>query len=243
MLCSLRYQVPDIRLRCLLFAPCNAFGLRIQGQTSIWLKQRLEFTADPRRYGTLPVDGPSKHGAAVEVLDKPSKLGRIAIAKLSSRDSFIQHPLRFIADRAELCERDGVKVRIGQIVLEPGEAVSHGLRRGCEGSAIRVQLDKRFERRFIASAGTSELVCHTAGRRATKGQQEAALGPETLDESRWNHTGFPGDIGKRELRRAAPLHHPGGGRQDFFVGCFARSRRHSPGCPPARNPAAAPPQE
>lgn len=86
----------------------------------------------------MSVDGPSEHRAAIEVLDEAGEFARIAVAKLVSCDSFIEHFLGFITDGTELREGDGMKVWIGQIVLEPSQAVGHSLGRGCERSAVGV---------------------------------------------------------------------------------------------------------
>lgn len=78
----------------------------------------------------------------------------------------------------------------------------------------------------MPGTGGRELLWHTGGRRTAKGQKEASLGAETLDKSRGNHASFLCDISKGELGGTAALHYAGRGSQDFFVGGFARTRRH-----------------
>ena len=182
--------------------------------------------ADPDGHGTLPIDGPGKHGSAVEVLDESGELGGIAGAEFADGDGGIEELLRFVAEGAELLEGDSVEVGVSEIDLEIGEAVGHGFGSGCESGAFGVELDESFERGFVFGAGGGELLRDGAGSGAAEGEEQAAFGAEALDECGGNDAGFLGDVGEGDLSGAAALHDAGSGREDVFVGSLAGARAH-----------------
>jgi len=188
-----------------------------------------EVAADPGGDGALSIDGPGKHGAAVDVLDEAGERGGVAGAKFAGGDGGVEELLRFVAEGAELSESDGVEVGVGEIDLEIGEAVGHGFGGGREGGAVGVELDEGFERGFVLGAGGGELLRDGAGCGAAEGQEQAALGAKALDERGGNDAGFPGDVGEGELRRAATLHDAAGGGEDLLVGGLAWARAHGRG--------------
>src|SRR5229473_6312075 len=145
-------------------------------------EEGLEVAADPGGDRALSIDGPGKHGAAVDVLDEARELGGVAGAKFAGGDGGVEELLRFVAEGAELREGDGVEVGVGEIDLEIGEAVGHGFGGGREGGAVGVELDERFERGFVLGAGGGELLRDGAGGGAAGGKEQAALGAKALDE-------------------------------------------------------------
>jgi len=64
---------------------------------------------------------------------------------------------------------------------------------------------------------------HRGGSGPAHGQEQPALGAETLDERGGNDAGFFGDVGERQFCRAEALHHARGGGENLFVGSFARA--------------------
>ena len=76
-------------------------------------KQGYQLAANPGSHGSLTVDGPSKHGTAVDVLNEAGKLGCVAGAKFAGSDGAIEEFFGFVANNAELIESDSVKVRVG----------------------------------------------------------------------------------------------------------------------------------
>jgi hypothetical protein len=172
----------------------------------------------------LAIDGPSEHRAAVGVLDEASELGGVAGVQFTGCDRFIKQPFCFDPDRLELLERDGVEVRIRQIVLQPGKPVGHGFGGGCKGSAIGVNLDESFQRRFVLGTRGRELLRNAAGPGVRQRKEQATLGAETLNERRGDDSGFFGDVGEGELRRTAALHDARGSGKDLMVRSFAWAR-------------------
>src|SRR4030088_1425771 len=86
-------------------------------------QEGLKVATDPGGNGTLSINGPGEHRAAVQVLDEPGEPRGVAGAEFAGRDGFVQEFLRFLAEGAELRKSDGVEVRIGKIDLEISEAV------------------------------------------------------------------------------------------------------------------------
>lgn len=191
---------------------------------SIGAKQRFNLPAHPRRHRALPVDRPGHHRAAIDMLDKPRELSRVALPQLACGHCFVQQLFRFVAKRVELLERNGMKIRIGQIVLQPGQAIGHRFRRRSKGSAVCVQLDERLQRRLVVRASRGELLRDASRRAAAQGQQQAALGAEALDQRGGYDTGLFSDVRKSELRGTESLHDARGSSEKLFVGRFARSR-------------------
>jgi len=189
-------------------------------------KKRLEVATDPVGHRAFAVDGPSEHGTTIDVLDETSELGGIALAEFAGRNRFIENLARFIPDSAELRESDGVKVRVGQIDLQIGQAVGHGFRCWRERSAFRVKLDQSFEVGRVLCARRGKLLRHRGRSGSAQGQEQPALGAKALNESGGNDAGFFGDVGKGQFRRAEALHDARGGGQNLFVGGFARARGH-----------------
>ena len=140
-----------------------------------------EFATDIAGDGAGAVHGPGEGGAAVGVLDEAGELRGVAGAKFAGGDSVVEKSFGFVADEAELFEGDGVEVGIGKVVLEPGEAVSHGFGSGSEGSAFGIKFDESSEKRFVFGAGSDEGLGATGGSGATETQDEIALGAEALN--------------------------------------------------------------
>ena len=160
------------------------------------------------------------------MLDQASELSGVALAEFAGGGGFVEEFLRLLADDAELRESDGVEVGVGQVDLEIGETIGHGIGRGGEGGAVHVQFDEGLERRGVLGAGGCEFLRDGGRSGAAHGEEQAALGAEALDECRGNHAGFLGNVGEGELGGAAALHDAGGGGKDLFVGGFARARAH-----------------
>ena len=57
---------------------------------AVGLEQRLKLAADPGGHRAFAIDGPGQHGATVDVLDEPGELRRIARAKLTGGDGFLE---------------------------------------------------------------------------------------------------------------------------------------------------------
>src|SRR5712692_8750171 len=131
------------------------------GRSPVRPQQGFEVAADPRRHGAFAMDRPGQHRAAVDVLDQTSELCRITPSKLAGRNSLAEKFSSLLTDSAELRKSDGVKVRVNQVDLEVGEAIGHGFRSGREGGAFRIQLDERFERRFVLGARGCKLLGYT----------------------------------------------------------------------------------
>ncbi len=204
----------------------RVFEVNAEPRGSVGREEGFEVAADPGGDGALSIDGPGEHGAAVDVLDKACELGGVAGTEFAGSDGFVEELLRFVAEGAELRESDGVEVGIGEIDLEIGEAVGHGLGSGREGGAFCVELDEGFEGGVVLGAGGGELLGDGAGRGAAKREEQAALGAEALDERGGNDAGFLGDVDEGELRGAAALHDTRGGGEDFGVGGLAWARAH-----------------
>ncbi len=160
------------------------------------------------------------------MLDEAGEFGGVAGAKVAGGDGGVEELLRFLAEGAELGEGDGVEVGVGEVDLEIGEAVGHGLGSGREGGALDVELDEGLEWRCVFGAGGGELLRDGGGRGAAEGEEQAALGAEALDEGGGNDTGFLCDIGEGELGGAAALHDAGGGGEDLCVGGLAGAGAH-----------------
>ena len=75
-------------------------------------------------------------------------------------------------------------------------------------------------------AGVGELPRDCGWGCAARGQEQAALGAEALDQCGGNDAGFLGDVGEGELRGTAALHDAAGCSENFFVRGFAGARAH-----------------
>src|SRR5438874_185585 len=113
----------------------------IFARSPVGLKKDFDVAPDPRGNRAYPVDGPGEHGAAVDVLNKPGQLAGFALAELASGNGLVEKLLGLVPKSAELRESDGMKLRVGQINLEVGEAVGHSLGSGSKSGAFCIQLD------------------------------------------------------------------------------------------------------
>lgn len=109
-------------------------------------EEGFQVAADPGGNGAFAVDGPGKHGAAVDMLYQTRQLCGVTFAELAGDDRFVEELSGFFADGAELRERDGVKIGVGQIDLEIGEAVGHGFGRCSKAGTFREQFDQCLKR-------------------------------------------------------------------------------------------------
>ena len=190
-------------------------------------EQRTQVAAEPAGEGAFAVDGPGEHGAVIGLLDQTGELGGVARVELAGGNGFVEELLCFGTNGAELRQCDGVEVGIGEVDLQVGETIGDCF--GCRGEAraVGVKLDQGFQRGSEFRATSGELLRNGGRSRAACREQQGALGAKTLNQCRGDDTGFPGDLGERELRRAEALHDASGGGEDLLVGGLAWSRAHA----------------
>ena len=156
----------------------------------------MEVAADPVGESSLAIDGPVQHGATSYLLDQASQFGGVTGAQFACGNGSIEELLRFLADSFELAESDSAELGIGQVDLQIGEPVGYGFRRGGETGALHEQLEERLERRGEFRVRGGELRGHAGRSPFHRGEEQRALGAETLDEGGRHYPGFFGYVGE-----------------------------------------------
>lgn len=151
-------------------------------------------------------------------LDEAREAYRVARDQFHGVNGVVKQGTKPRERRAGVNRRPLAEIRIGEIHLEEGEIVGEDF--GADGEACHSAKggEQRLEGRLVFGADRIEAGSGAPGGLFGEIEQQAAFGPETLEECGGRKADLPGDVGKSELSRAEAGDDRQSGVEDNGVG-------------------------
>ena len=184
---------------------------------SVGLEHRLQVAANPRRHGPLSMHGPVQLRAVHGGLKRRCQPFRRAGNQLVGCHGVLNELTDAGVHRPRAFERVTVEVWLGQIEAKEGQRVGDLLRgRAQERHTVR-QPEERPDRGSVPGAQAVEDVGGPARGVRGRGEQQAALGSETVYDGRSRYARLLSHVGQREPTRSEASDGPEGGPQELLV--------------------------
>lgn len=161
-----------------------------------------------------------------QLRDETSQAGGITTDQFVPSHSIIEEPFQFGREDTCMGQSKGMEIRVRQVHVQKGEMIGQFLR--CCGQTRHAIGDgvQGGQRRRMSSAKGGELVGNAGTAHLNHGEQQPALGAESLHQRGRGDASLGGDVGQGQTNGADPTDCAGGGVEQLDIGDRAAARTH-----------------